>query len=57
MKVTPARGKAFVITTDKPTALIDLPQGLKYTVTVTAIGFGSLNSKVLKKVISVPKRR
>jgi len=57
VKVTPARGKAFVISTDKPSALIDLPQGTKYTVTVTAIGFGSLNSKVLTKVISVPKRR
>ena len=57
VKVTPARGKPFVIITDKPTALIDLPQGIKYTVTVTAIGYGALNSKVLTKVISVPKRR
>jgi hypothetical protein len=57
VKVTPARGKAFVISTDKPSALIDLPQGTKYTITVTAIGYGSLNSKVLTKVISVPKRR
>lgn len=57
VRVTPARGKAFVITTDKPSALIDLPQGMRYTVTVTAVGYGSLNSKVLKKVISVPKRR
>ena len=56
VKVTPARGKAFVISTDKPSALIDLPQGKTYTVTVTAIGYGSLNSKVLTKVISVPKR-
>lgn len=57
VRVKPARGKAFVITTDKASALIDLPQGMRYTVTVTAVGYGSLNSKVLKKVISVPKRR
>ena len=57
VKVTPARGKAFVINTDKPSTFIDLPLGMKYTVTVTAIGYGSLNSKVLTKVISVPKRR
>ena len=57
VRVTPARGNAFVIITDKPSALISLGQGMKYTVTVTAIGYGSLNSKVLKKVISVPRRR
>jgi hypothetical protein len=57
VKVTPVRGKAFVMSTDKPSALIDLPQGKTYTVTVTAIGYGSLTSKVLTKVIPVPKRR
>ena len=57
IKVTPVRGKAFLINTDKPTALINLPQGIKYTITVTAIGYGSLKSKILTKVISVPKRR
>jgi len=30
---------------------------MKYTLTVTAVGYGDLNSKVLSKVISVPKRR
>jgi hypothetical protein len=30
---------------------------MKYTITVTAIGYGSLKSKLLTKVISVPKRR
>jgi hypothetical protein len=57
IKVTPARGKAFLINTDKPTALINLPQGIKYTITVTAIGYGSLKSRLLTKVFSVPKRR
>ena len=57
IKVTPVRGKAFLINTDKSTALINLPQGIKYTITVTAIGYGSLKSKILTKVISVPKRR
>jgi len=55
VKVTPERGKAFVINTDKPSALIDLPQGMKYTVTVTAVGYGSLKSKALTKVIPVPR--
>jgi uncharacterized repeat protein (TIGR02543 family) len=57
IKVTPVRGKAFLINTNKPFALINLPQGMKYTITVTAIGYGSLKSKLLTKVISVPKRR
>ena len=37
--------------------LINLPQGIKYTITVTAIGYGSLKSKILTKVISAPKSR
>ena len=57
IKVTPVRGKAFLINTNKPFALINLPQGMKYKITVTAIGYGSLKSKLLTKVISVPKRR
>jgi hypothetical protein len=57
VKVTPSKGKPFIIITDKPSALISLSQGMKYTLTVTAVGYGDLNSKVLSKVISVPKRR
>jgi hypothetical protein len=57
VKITPERGKAFVIITTRPSAVINLRQGLKYTITVTAVGFGSLNSKALTKVITVPKRK
>jgi hypothetical protein len=57
VKVTPSRGKPFEIVTDKPSTLISLGQGMRYTVTVTKVGYGALTSKVLTKVISVPKRR
>jgi hypothetical protein len=57
VKVTPSRGKPFEIVTDKPSTLISLGQGMRYTVSISKVGFGDLTSKPLIKVLSVPKRR
>jgi hypothetical protein len=57
IKITPTSGASRTIVTSNPSTLINLVPGKKYTITVTAIGFGDLKSKVLKKVITAPRRR
>ena len=57
VKVTPTSGASRTIVTSNPSTLINLVPGKKYTITVTAIGYGDLKSKVLKKVITAPRRR
>ena len=57
IKITPTSGASRTIVTSNPSALINLVPGKKYTITVTAIGFGDLKSKVLTKVVTAPKKR
>ena len=57
IKITPTTGASKTIVTSKPSTLINLVPGKKYTITVTAIGYGDLKSKVLTKVVTAPKKR
>jgi uncharacterized repeat protein (TIGR02543 family) len=56
VKIQPQSGKSVVIETKSPSAPLKLAPGKKYTITVTAIGFGDLKSKVLKKTFVAPRR-
>jgi uncharacterized repeat protein (TIGR02543 family) len=56
VRIIPQVGKAVVIQTTKPRAALNLVPGKRYKVTVTAIGFGSLKSKVLTRTFVAPRR-
>jgi hypothetical protein len=54
--IKPQTGKSVVIETKSPSTPLKLVPGKRYTITVTAIGFGDLKSKVLKKTFVAPRR-
>ena len=56
VKAKPVNGKVITIITDKPTAKLNLLPGKRYTIQVTAVGYGDLKSKVLTKIYKVPKK-
>jgi hypothetical protein len=54
--IKPQTGKSVVIETTRPSTPLKLVSGKRYTITVTAIGFGDLKSKVLKKTFVAPRK-
>jgi hypothetical protein len=56
VRIQPQSGKSVVIETTKPSTPLKLIPGKRYTITVTAVGFGDLKSKVLKKTFVAPRR-
>jgi hypothetical protein len=57
VKIAPAVGKSKTIVTSKTSLPLNLVPGKKYTITVTAIGFGGLKSKVLTKTFVAPRKK
>jgi hypothetical protein len=55
--IKPQTGKSVVIETKSPSAPLKLVPGKKYTITVTAVGYGNLKSKVLTKTFIAPKKK
>jgi uncharacterized repeat protein (TIGR02543 family) len=56
VRIKPQTGKSVVVETKNPSTRLKLVPGKRYTITVTAVGFGNLKSKVLTRTFIAPRR-
>jgi hypothetical protein len=56
VRIKPQTGKSVVLETKNPSTPLKLVPGKRYTITVTAVGFGNLKSKVLTRTFIAPRR-
>jgi uncharacterized repeat protein (TIGR02543 family) len=56
VRIKPQTGKSVVVETKNPSTPLKLVPGKRYTITVTAVGFGNLKSKVLTRTFIAPRR-
>ena len=56
VRIKPQTGKSVVVETKNSSTPLKLVPGKRYTITVTAVGFGNLKSKVLTRTFIAPRR-